>query len=251
MNIYKIPRIIKKNSPTLLTVLGGVGVVVSTVTASVATTKASKLMQQATEEKGEELTTKEKVLIAGKEYIPTALICATTISCIFGANILNKKSQASLASAYALVNESYQNYRKSLIELYGEEADIEVRDNMVLARTHEAFHELNLNTPDQMCMFVEEYTGQWKYAYEREIMDAEYHINRNYVLRGYMTLDEYLEIFGFDPVEGSDIIGWSTSDSEMYWIDFYHRTVEQDGKEIQVISTTLSPTKEALEDWYV
>ena len=44
-------------------------------------------------------------------YIPTAISGTATIFCIFGANVLNKHQQAALTSAYALLNDSYNNYK--------------------------------------------------------------------------------------------------------------------------------------------
>lgn len=95
------------------------------VTALMATNakpKATKLLDKAREEKGEELTTFEKIKTAGPVYIPTIITGAGTIACIFGANILNKRQQASLMSAYALVDNSFTEYKNKLKELYGEEA---------------------------------------------------------------------------------------------------------------------------------
>lgn len=55
-------------------------------------------------------------------YIPAAISGTATIFCIFGANVLSKRQQAALTSAYALLNDSYNNYKDKLKELYGEEA---------------------------------------------------------------------------------------------------------------------------------
>ena len=60
-----------------------------------------------TKEKQEELTKIEKVKIAGPVYIPSILIGAGTVACIFGANVLNKRHQAALVSAYTLAESSF------------------------------------------------------------------------------------------------------------------------------------------------
>lgn len=112
---------------TLLTCIGAVGVIVTSVMAAKATPKATKLLEASEEEKGEKLTKMEMIKIAGPAYIPAAVVGVSTIACIFGANILTKHSQASLASAYALLDRSYKEYRNKVNDLYGEEADDEVR----------------------------------------------------------------------------------------------------------------------------
>ena len=116
---------------TLLTCIGALGVIATSVMAVKATPKASKLLEASEKEKGEKLTKMEMVKIAGPAYIPAVVVGASTIACIFGANILTKNSQASLASAYALLDRSYKEYRNKVNELYGEEADNEVRTKVV------------------------------------------------------------------------------------------------------------------------
>ena len=124
--IYKSKGFVKHKSPTILTCIGAAGVVGTAVMASKATTKANLILEQATLEKGEELTKLEKVNVVLPVYIPTVLIGAATISCIFGANTLNKRKQASLVSAYGLLNESYKEYRKKVEDYYGEGSDDEI-----------------------------------------------------------------------------------------------------------------------------
>ena len=112
---------------TLLTCIGAVGVIATSVMAVKATPKAIELLKASEKEKGEKLTKTETVKIAAPAYIPAAVVGASTIACIFGANILSKHNQASLASAYALLDRSYKEYRNKVNALYGEEADDKVR----------------------------------------------------------------------------------------------------------------------------
>lgn len=100
-------------SPTILTIIASVGVVTTTIMAVRATPKAIKMLKEAETEKGENLTKLEIIRAVGPIYIPSVLLGASTIACIFGANALNQKKQASLMSAYAMLNESYKQYRKA------------------------------------------------------------------------------------------------------------------------------------------
>ena len=118
---------LKRNGSTILTCVGGAGVVATTVMAVKATPKALLLLEEAKKEKGEELTAVEVVKAAGPAYIPTAVMGVSTIACIFSANMLNKRKQASITSAYALLNESYKEYRAKVVDLYGEEVDTHVK----------------------------------------------------------------------------------------------------------------------------
>ena len=126
-------QLIKKlcdNSSTILTCVGAIGVIATTVMAVKATPKAVEILREAEDEKGEALTKLEVVNVAGPLYIPTVLAGISTIACIFGANVLNKRNQASLMSAYALLDNSYKEYMKKTEELYGDEADSRVKEEL-------------------------------------------------------------------------------------------------------------------------
>lgn len=117
---------LKKHSSTILTCLGAVGVVATAVTAVKETPKAIKLLEEAEQDKGEELTKIEKAKTVASVYIPSVIIGAATISCIFGSNYINKRTQAAMISAYALLGQSYNEYKRKVDEIYGEGANEKV-----------------------------------------------------------------------------------------------------------------------------
>ena len=127
----------------ILTCLAGIGVIATAVIAAKATPKACELLEEAEDIKGEELTVVEKVKTAAPAYIPTAITCAATIGCIFGAAILSKKGQANIAGAYALLDRSYKEYKKKVEEMYGEDADDQVQE----AIANDAYEELEEDIP--------------------------------------------------------------------------------------------------------
>lgn len=130
MKTTNLMKKLKNSSPTILTCIGAIGVVATTVMAVKATPKALAIIEQAKEEKGENLTKLEVVNVAGPLYIPTVITGVSTIACIFGANILNKRSQAAIMSAYALVDNSYKEYIKKSEELYGPDADYQIKEEL-------------------------------------------------------------------------------------------------------------------------
>ena len=127
---------------TFLTCLGAVGVVATSIAAVKSAPKAKKLIEEAEHEKEVPLTKFEKVKAAAPAYIPAIVVGASTIACIFGANVLNKQSQASLASAYALLSSSYQEYKDKVVELYGEDADDRVKDEIVKDHYEESEYDI-------------------------------------------------------------------------------------------------------------
>lgn len=142
---------LKRNSSTILTILGAVGVVATTVTAVRVTPKAVTLLEYAEEEKGEELTKLEAIKIAGPVYIPSIAIGAATITCIFGSNILNKHTQASLMSAYALLDNSYKEYRRKVQEVIGVKKEHQIKEEIVKER----YDDNRIIHNDDTCMFFD------------------------------------------------------------------------------------------------
>ena len=94
---------IKRNASTILTSLGAAGVLATAIITAKETPKALSLLEEAKDKKGEKLTKWEKAKIAGPTYIPAIATGAATVACIFGSNVICKRQQATLMSAYALL----------------------------------------------------------------------------------------------------------------------------------------------------
>lgn len=142
---------------TILTFIGAAGVVGTAIMAVKAKPKADKLLEEAKYEKKEPLTKIETVKAVVPAYLPSILIGASTIACIIGANLLNKKSQASLMSTYALLENSYKEYRNKVNDLYGEEADDEVKTSLVKDKydEHDECDEYDEQDSDDVKLFFD------------------------------------------------------------------------------------------------
>lgn len=120
----------KTTVSTILTCLSGVGVIATAVLAVKATPKAVRLCEELRKEKEDEPTKLEYVKTSWKCYIPAAAVGVSTIACMFGANVLSRRGQAALMSAYALMDSSYKGYMKKVKELYGDDADAQVKNEI-------------------------------------------------------------------------------------------------------------------------
>lgn len=231
----------KRDGSSILTGISAVGVVVTTISAVRATPKAIRLIEIAKEEKGDDLTKLEIVKSVGYVYIPSILLGASTIACIFGANVLNKRNQASLMSAYALLDNSYKEYKNKVSELYGKDADTRIKSEIA----KEKYDKKDILTDDKQ-LFYDFYSGQYFESTMEEVLLAEYNINRDLTTLGYINVNEVNGYFGIDDIEGGDDLGWSTHHNwESYWenwLDFIHEKVElDDGLECIIISTKIEP----------
>lgn len=237
-------RFVKRNASTILTCAGGVGVVATAVMAVKATPKAMTLLENAKKEKGEDLTKMEVVKVAGPSYIPAVVTGVSTIACIFGANVLNKRQQAALMSAYALLDSTYKDYQAKVEELYGEEANDNVKAE--IAKDKYIDEEVTL-TDNNNQLFYDEFSGRYFESTTEDVIKAEYNLNRKLADWYGVYLNEFYEMLGLEPVDYGEHLGWNSA--EVYdtqwsnWIDFNHKKVTMDdGLECYILSWSVDPT---------
>lgn len=234
---------LKRNSATILTCVGAAGVIATTVTAVKATPKALMLLENAKEVKGEDLTKLETIKIAGPAYIPSIVLGVSTLACIFGANVLNMRGQASLMSAYALVDSSYKDFRKKVTEIYGEEAGGQVR----AAIAKDKYEEQPIReVEDGKRLYYDYYSDQYFEATPFEVQKAEYELNRILINDDGTCLNDWYRQLNLKPLDHGDDFGWTTSaNMDMYWqtwIDFHHeKVVMDDGLECIIVSFMQDP----------
>ena len=251
---------LQRHSSTILTILGAAGVVGTAVAAVKATPKAIKLVEKATDEKGEKLTAMETIVVAGPAYIPSAAIGASTIVCIFGANCLNKRQQAALTSAYVIADRAYKDYRGKVKELLGDETDTKIREAIAKDKRNEdivayAPGITTLVSKGEKMLFYDEYRSKYFEASMEEVLNAEYHLNRNFSFRGYANLNEFYEFLGLEKTDFGDVLGWSYNQMAesglMPWIDFdHHMMTMDDGLECCMVCPVWSPISSYdEEDW--
>lgn len=239
---FKAVRFLKKNSSTILTVVGAVGVIGTAVTAVKATPKAIDILEAVKEEKGKKLTKLEVIKVAGPSYIPAILIGSATIACIFGANVLNKRQQAALMSAYALLDNSYKEYKSKVVGLYGEEVDTHIRKEI----TKDKYKETDISVDDDKILFYDEFSNRYFESTMENVMKAEYEINRIINLGHGAYLNQFYELLGIEQPEYGDYLGWSKDEmmetSWNTWLDFHHDKVEmEDGLECVIIVFGFEP----------
>lgn len=239
MKMKNVKMFFKRNASTILTYAGGVGVIATAVVAVKDTPKAIKIIEQAEEIKGESLTTVEKIKYAGPVYIPAILIGASTLACIFGAHTLNKRQQAALISAYALLDNSYKEYKKKVDEVYGEGADDRIKGEIA----KDKYNSDDILVEDEKKLFYDYFSERYFESTMEEVMQAEYDLNRKLHTRDYAYLNDFYELLGLDHIPSGWKLGWSLGASfDHYWktwIDFRHEKVEmEDGMECYILTMT-------------
>lgn len=220
----------RKHSSTILTVVGAVGVVATSVLAVKATPRALELIGEAEGEKGSSLTPLETVQVAWKPYIPAAITGVSTIACIFGANYLSTKAQASLMSAYAVLDSSYREFVEKTKEIT-EEKGINIEHEIVKSK-----FDPDMPLDEEKTLFFDWQSCRYFESTFEKVKHAEFIFNQNLSMSGFACLNEFYDILNLPRVESGYQLGWSTiTNDDIYSLDSlefeYEKIIVDDGSE--------------------
>lgn len=240
----------KKHSPEILMVAGVVGTVASTVLACKATTKVSqvlekkkntieqihKCLEDETVEYTEDDSKKDLTIVyaqtgvqLAKLYAPAVAVGALSITSIVAGHQILKKRNLALAAAYAVVDKGFKDYRKRVVERFGEELDKELRYNIKAKEVEEIIVDENGNQAIEKKMVKEldtdsvtkysEYARFFDvYNTDEHQKDPEYNLMflrkqqdyANDVLksRGHLFLNEVYDMLGIPRSKAGQVVGW-------------------------------------------
>ena len=233
-----------------LTIVAAIGVVATSVTAVRATPKAVKKLEENGIDTDDILKfVKDEPVKVVKNvapvYAPSIAIGAATIVCIFGANRLSVKQQATIAGAYAMLAKSMKDYEAKAKEIFGEDADEKIKDAVV----EDTLHNKYIYAPEGTLLFYDNYSDEYFERTMLEVQNAEYELNKRFIHEGYVTLNDFYYLLGLPETELGKKIGWSTDAGIAFygyvWIDFEHQLVTMDdGLECYILNFPANPTED-------
>ena len=206
---------LSKHSPEILTGLGITGMITTTVLAVRATPKAldlierekrrqnRKLIDEATQNGYEErnqisrLKPIEIVKVAWKPYIPAVVSGTFAIACLIGANSVNARRNAALATAYKLSETALSEYREKVIETIGERREEHIKDKVAEERINSnpvSKNEIVITEKGNTLCF-DPISGRYFRSDIDKIRRAENELNRRMLhdITGYVSLNEFYD----------------------------------------------------------
>lgn len=281
---------LKKYSPEILVVAGVVGTVVSGVMACKATTKVNDILDEAKETlevihegmengeiKGIEYTVedgkKDTTLIyvqTGvkfvKLYAPAVILGTLSITSILTSHNVLKKRNVALAAAYTAIDTSYKDYRKRVIERFGDEIDKELRYN-IKAKTFEEtevnekgkektvtkkVNVADMNLTSDYARYFDSSVTSWEKSQDYNMMflrAKESYANDKLKADGFIYLNDIYYELGIPKTKAGQIVGWVYKpDDPNYqgdnFVDFGIRTVQRetaDGRYEEAILLDFNP----------
>lgn len=246
--VNKIGFKFKKHSPEILVVAGVIGTVASAVMACRATTKVSGIIDNAKEEiekvhtvmedesyadkYSEEDSKKDLTIIyaqAGlkiaKLYAPSVILGILSLGGIVASNNILRKRNVALAAAYATIDNSFKDYRKRVVERFGEEVDKQLKYNIKAKQVEETVVDENgkekkvkttvdVVNPDEIsdyAKFFDEASPYWEKNPEFNLMflkSQEKYANDLLKAQGYLFLNDVYKSLGLEPTKAGQVVGW-------------------------------------------
>lgn len=238
---------VKKHSPEILMVAGIAGTIVGTVLACKATTKVSEIIEEKnkniedvhtclednTKEYTEEDSNKDLTIIYAqtgvklfKLYAPAIGVMALSFASIIAGHKVLKKRNIAIAAAYAAIDKGFKQYRKNVIEEFGEGVDQQMRfglkakeikkkdkDGKTVKET-EYYIDPEGNPLDN----ISEYARFFDAASENFAKDPEYNMmflrrqqdyaNEMLKSRGHLFLNEVYDLLDIPRSKAGQVVGW-------------------------------------------
>lgn len=238
---------VKKHSPEILMVAGIAGTIVGTVLACKATTKVSEIIEEKNkniedvhtclEEKPKEYTEEDSkkdltIIYAQtgvklfKLYSPAIGVMALSFASIIAGHKVLKKRNIAIAAAYAAIDKGFKQYRKNVIEEFGEGVDQQMRfglkskeikkkdkDGKTVKET-EYYIDPEGNPLDN----ISEYARFFDASSENFAKDPEYNMmflrrqqdyaNEMLKARGHLFLNEVYDLLDIPRSKAGQVVGW-------------------------------------------
>lgn len=247
-SIKKVGLLAKKYSPEIMVIAGVAGGVTSTVMACKATLQLEEVLDDCKKKKEaieeckdnlEENDYKKQLAIqtvkngteVAKLYAPSVVLGVASVSLIFGSTNIMRRRNASLAAAYATLDDMYRRYRKNVKETFGEEVDYDMRYGI----THEIVEEQvvdengkthtvkktvdvvgDINVVSDYARFFDESCTSWDKNPEYNLMflkGVEAYCNNLLKANGYLFLNDVYKSLGMQPSIAGQSVGWIYDDN--------------------------------------
>lgn len=238
---------IKKHSPEILLIAGVAGVVTSAVMACKATTKVNEVLENAKEQTdkvhqvladetipaeqyNEEDSKKDLAIIyvqtglnLVKLYAPSVILGGLSIASILASNNILRKRNIALAAAYTAVDTSFKDYRKRVVERFGESLDRELRydikaEEVETTVTDENGNETVVKEVVQVAHAYSDYAkcfdeGNVNFTKDAElnfcfVKQVQNYMNEKLQREGFVFLNDVYAALGFPKTKYGQLVGW-------------------------------------------
>ena len=221
-NLQKIVKNLKgnitKNSPTIFTGLGVAGLITTTVMAVKATPKALQLIEDEEEKRKTfnepEMEPMDIVKLTWKCYIPSAIMGGLTIGCIIGANSINLRRNATLASIYSISETTLREYQNKVVDTIGKNKEQKIRDDIAKdkVKNNPVVEKDVILTGKGNTLCFESISGRYFRSDIEKIRQSFNELSRQMLNDGYISLNDVYYELDLTGTKMGDHVGWHVDD---------------------------------------
>ena len=226
--------VLSKHAPTILTAAGTVGFIGTTVLASKATLKVEETLAEETallvkvheaHEDGkltDKDATRDKVILytrmttkLAKLYAPALILGVASIASLITGHGIMLKRNASLAAAYAAVDQAFKTYKKKVESKFGKDAVLDA----LISNTED---ELTRNEPTLEAIAAVDSVSPYGVIFDEDNINwsadedlsmlhlrcQEQYANDILQTRGHIFLNEVYKMLGFPHTPAGAVTGW-------------------------------------------
>jgi len=230
--VQKIGQVLVKNSPTILTGLSVAGLVTTTLMGIKATPKAFELLTEEQQKRRNThmregldpdkhldsgtLTKKDIIKLTWKCYIPTVVMGTLTITCIIGANSINLRRNAALASIYSLSEAALKEYQAKVVETIGKNKERAIKDEIAkdrITKNPVSDKELIITGAGETLCY-DSLSGRYFKSDIEQIRRVLNDLSRDLLTdsHGFITLNEVYIGLGLKGTKMGEMVGWHIDD---------------------------------------
>ena len=241
---------LQKHSPEILMGLGVVGTVATTVVACKATVKVNDILEESketiekihgaadgtlatTEEYTEKDAQKDLTIVyaqtgwkLAKLYAPAVGLGVLSIGCMLTSHGIMKKRNIALAAAYTAIDSSFKDYRKRVVERFGQAVDRELKYNLKAKKITETVMDedgkekkikkdaMVLEDPSSYsdyARFFDDGCENWEKDAEMNLMflnAQQRYANELLISHGHLFLNEVYDMLGIPRTKAGQVVGW-------------------------------------------
>lgn len=160
------------------------------------------------------LTFQEMWNATWKCYIPAAGVAAMTVASIICANRIGTRRAAAMASAYAVAEKGFEEYRKKVAAKLGKPQEKEIREEVAQDRIRENYRTARSGSrrsrptgDEENCYDV--YSDRTFFSTEVRMQAAVNDFNQKVLHDGFATLTDLYHFLDMNGTGYSDEIGWN------------------------------------------
>lgn len=265
----KVAMKLQKHSPEILVGVGAVGVIVSTVLACKATTKVDSILSETNEriktvnkavedgslnenEYTQEDGKKDSLIIyvqtgvkLAKLYAPAVTVGMLSLGSIFASTNILRKRNLAIGAAYAAVDKSFKEYRKRVLERFGEQVDSEMKYGIKAKKFEEIEVDestgkekkvkknvvvVDPNLESDYAVYFDEKSPNYEPNYDYNMMfvkSQQAYANDRLQTKGCLFLNDVYDSLGLPLTKAGQIVGW-TKDGPDGYVNFRIQEVERE-----------------------